>query len=109
MKGKSINLRRIAVVALILVLVGQACTLSLLENPFGGNSSTPQPPDDTTTASATPYPVAQTTFVVTLPEPLQANESLVIAVLDDVTGLSINVTQYPMSPRDTLTYTATLP
>ena len=109
MKGKSINLRRIAVVALILVLIGQACTLSLLENPFGGNSSTPQPPDDTTTASATPYPVAQTTFVVTLPEPLQANESLVIAVLDEVTGLSINVTQYPMSPRDTLTYTATLP
>jgi hypothetical protein len=53
--------------------------------------------------------MAQTTFVVTLPEPLQANESMAIAVMDEVTGLSLNATQYPMSARDSLTYTATLP
>ena len=52
---------------------------------------------------------AQTTFAATLPEPLQANETLAIAILDEVTGLSLNATQYPMSARDSLTYTATLP
>ena len=29
--------------------------------------------------------------------------------MDEVTGLSLNATQYPMSARDALTYTATLP
>ncbi len=107
MNGKSNFTRRLLTAALALVLVGQACTLTLFENPFGGDSSTPVP--GATTASSTPYPVAQTTFVVTLPEALQGNESLVLAVMDEVTGLSINATQYPMSPRDSLTYTATLP
>ncbi|HNK62861.1 MAG TPA: hypothetical protein PLE14_02340 [Anaerolineales bacterium] len=107
--GKSFLIRRILTAAFILVLAGQGCTLTLLENPFGGATATPAPNGGNTTASPTPYPVAQTTFVVTLPEPLQATETLVISVLDEVTGLSINATQYPMSPRDSLTYTATLP
>lgn len=107
MNGKLISSRRMVIAALILVLVGQACTFSLIENPFG--SSTTTPPTTVASASATPYPVAQTTFVVTLPEALQANETLAIAIMDEVTGLSINAVQYPMSPRDTQTYTATLP
>lgn len=107
MNGKLISSCRMVIAALILVLVGQACTFSLIENPFG--SSTTTPPTTVASASATPYPVAQTTFVVTLPEALQANETLAIAIMDEVTGLSINAVQYPMSPRDTQTYTATLP
>ena len=107
MNGKFINLRRIALAGIILVLVGQACTFSLLGNPFGTNPT--EPPPSGAVPSSTPYPVAQTTFVVTLPEPLQANESLAVAVMDEVTGLSISAVQYPMSPRDSLTYTATLP
>lgn len=107
MNGTTINLRRAALAALILILAGQACTISLLGNPFGSTTSTPPTAD--VTASSTPYPVAQTTFIATLPEPLQANESLILTVMDEVTGLSINATQYPMSPRDSLTYTATLP
>ena len=100
-------LRRIITAAITLVLVGQACTLSLFENPLGNNTATQTPA--VIVPSATPQVVAQTTFVVTLPEPLLANETLAIAVLDEVTGLSLNATQYPMSPRDSLTYTATLP
>jgi len=107
--GKFMLIRRILTAAFILVLAGQGCTLSLLENPFGGTTTTPAPNGESTTASPTPYPVAQTTFVVTLPEPLLSTETLVVSVLDEVTGLSINATQYPMSPRDSLTYTATLP
>ncbi len=93
-------------VAVLLAMGMQACTISLFENPFGPSQpSQPAPALPT----PTPYPVAQTTFVVTLPEALQANETLVLAVMDEVTGLSLNATHYPMSARDAQTYTATLP
>jgi hypothetical protein len=101
------SIRRIITVAIVLVFVGQACTLSLFENPINSSTTTSTP--IVSAPSPTPQVMAQTTFVVTLPEPLQANESMAIAVMDEVTGLSLNATQYPMSARDSLTYTATLP
>ena len=107
MKRPSLLTRRAISLAVMLVLIGQACTLSLFENPFNPTPSTPLPGG--ITPSATPQAVAQTNFIVTLPEPLQANESLTIIVLDEVTGLPFNSTEYPMSARDSLTYTATLP
>jgi hypothetical protein len=107
MNRKSLLSRRITITAILSALILQACSLSLFENPF--NSTTPTQVPGEIIPSATPYPVAQTTFVVTLPEALQANETLVISVMDEVTGLSLNATQYPMSARDSLTYTATLP
>lgn len=91
----------------MLVLAGQACTLSLFQNPINTTPSTPIP--GVTVPAPTPQPVAQTNFVVTLPEPLGPNEKLVISVMDEVTGLSLNAVQYPMSARDSLTYTAVLP
>lgn len=105
MKGLATPLRRWISTAIILAFVGQSCTFSLFNAPTGGDNSntTPIP------ATNTPYIATQTTFVVTLPEPLLPGESLVVSVLDEVTGLSLNATQYPMSPRDSLTYTATLP
>lgn len=101
MKDSWIPLRRWSYAALILTLVGQACTLSLFSPPA---TPTAVPP-----AINTPYTATQTTFVVTLPEPLLPGESLAVSILDEVTGLSITPVQYPMNPRDTLTYTATLP
>jgi hypothetical protein len=103
---QSILIRRIIAAAIVLVLVGQACTLSLFETPISSGTSTQTP---VVAPSSTPQTMAQTTFVVVLPEPLLANESMSIAILDEVTGLSLNATQYPMSARDSLTYTATLP
>ena len=107
MKARNSNLRRVTVTALVLVLVGQACTLSLFDGfDFpGGATATP----GALIPSPTPQPVAQTTFVTSIPEPLQPGETLAIALLDEVTGLSLNATYYPMTARDTLTYTATLP
>ncbi len=99
--------RRIISAAIMLVFVGQACTLSLFDPPINSGTSTQTP--DLTAPSPTPQAMAQTTFIVTLPEPLQANESMAIAIMDEVTGLSLNAVQYPMSARDSLTYTATLP
>ena len=106
MNMQSILIRRIIAAAIVLVLVGQACTLSLFETPISSGTSTQTP---VVAPSSTPQTMAQTTFVVVLPEPLLANESMSIAILDEVTGLSLNATQYPMSARDSLTYTATLP
>ena len=101
------SLRHMVSAAIVLVLVGQACTLSLFDPPSIPGISTQTPAIDI--PSPTPQAMAQINFVVTLPEPLQANESLAIAIMDEVTGLSLNATQYPMSARDSLTYTATLP
>lgn len=106
MNGKFIITRRMISVAVAVILVGQACTFSLFSPPTLV-PATPVPNQSIPTS--TPYPVAQTTFVVTLPEALQPNESIAILVLDEVTGLSLNVQQFPMTARDTLTYTATLP
>jgi hypothetical protein len=107
MHKQSILSRRMIITAIVLVLVGQACTLSLFapQNIPGTSTQTPAPD----LPSPTPQTVAQTNFVATLPEPLQPNETLAISILDEVTGLSLNATQYPMSARDALTYTATLP
>ena len=107
MNKQSVLSRRIITAAVVLVLTGQACTLSLFENPISSNTSTQTPA--VIAASPTPQTMAQTTFVVVLPEPIPANESMAIAIMDEVTGLSLNSTQYPMSARDSLTYTATLP
>jgi hypothetical protein len=102
------TMRRILIVVIVFALTGQACTISLFNNPINLGGATPIPGSGIA-ASPTPQAVAQTNFVVTLPEPLQPSETLAIAIMDEVTGLSLNATQYPMSPRDSLTYTAVLP
>ena len=57
---------------------------------------------------ATPLPRAEVTFTVRLPEPLPANEILVVSVLDEVTGLALNPVDYQMTMVDAITYTAKL-
>lgn len=106
MRERNIHIRRIMASSLLLAVISQACTLSLFSLP----GSTPaQQTASPAAPTPTPYPVAQSTFIATIPEPLQSGESLVLAVVDEVTGLPWNVVYYPMTARDTLTYTATLP
>ena len=107
MKRKSLIFRRVLILGILIALIGQACTLTLIKNPFESTPTTQTP--GAIFPTNTPQPVAQTNFIVTLPEPLQANESLTLIVMDEVTGLSLNPTEYPMSARDSLTYTGTLP
>ncbi len=106
MNQRSFLFRRIITAAIALILTGQACTLSLFQNPLGNN---PTVVPSVAVPPPTPQPVAQTTFTAVLPEALQPNETLAVAILDETTGLSLNAAQYPMSARDSLTYTATLP
>ena len=93
----------------ILALSSLACTFSLLQLPFFPalpSISTPLP--TAVIPTGTPLPKAQTIFDVTLPEQLIAGESLGLSVVDEVTGLSLNPTTYPMQSVDGYTYTATL-
>ena len=90
----------------MLTLSSLACTISLFQLPTIPSGPT-QPPLPVL-PTPTPLPRAQTNFIVILPEPLIAGQSLAISVLDEVTGLALNPQMYPMQPRDSLTYTTTL-
>lgn len=65
-------------------LTMQACTISLFGMLVSPGNSTPIPAGEI--ASPTPQVMAQDVFVVTIPEPLQANETLAIAIMDEVTA-----------------------
>lgn len=101
------KLRFALLVLSTLALLLQGCSLSLLEWPTFP-TKTPSTPSAAGPAP-TSQPKAQTTFFVTLPEPLTAGETLVISLLDEVTGLAYNPASYPMQPIDGLTYSAVLP
>jgi len=94
---------RVGIGLLVIFMGGQACTLSF--NFPSGITATP----GAQASPPTPQPVAQTTFVASLPEPLQPGETLTLAVMDEVTGLSVNAVFYTMAPRESLTYTAVVP
>jgi hypothetical protein len=105
MKASSVPLRRwLITAAIVLVLAGQACTISLFNIP-GDATATPS----AAVPTGTPFPAVSTTFVVNIPEALQPGESLVLAVVDEVTGLSLHEERYPLSPRDPTNYTGSLP
>ena len=90
----------------VLALAGIACTISLMGLPTIPAIST-QPPA-VVIPTATLLPKAQTVFMVSLPQPLQAGESLGLAVLDEVTGLAFNPQVYPMQALDATDFKATL-
>jgi Carboxypeptidase regulatory-like domain len=67
---------------------------------------TPPPPGDIPTA--TPAPMAETVFDVSLPAPVPDGASLTLAVLDEVTGLPVNPVYYPLQAVDATHYTTRL-
>jgi hypothetical protein len=91
----------------VLLLSGLACTSSLIDFP-NFNLGTAQP-STAMPPSPTAESRAQTTFTAVLPEPLAPGESLYLNVMDEVTGLALNASTYPMQAKDNVTYTATLP
>ena len=107
MKSASVFSRRILFLILVLALASQACAISLLKWPSfptlaPANTSVPNGP------TPTDLPRAQVTFTVRLPDPLGANEVVVLSILDEVTGLALNAVDYPMTAVDNITYAATL-
>lgn len=108
MKNKPDRLRKLALFSLaaLVLFSGPACAVTLFQWP-GGNT-TPQPPTPAL-PTATPLPTTQVIFHAALPAPLAPNETLSLRVLDEVTGLGFNYTDYPMQARDALNYAASLP
>ncbi|MBI1793331.1 MAG: hypothetical protein HYR70_03975 [Chloroflexi bacterium] len=103
MKSKT-GIARFASVC-FLILVSTACQITLLQFPPIGGPTQPSVP---VSPSPTPQPRAQTTFAVSIPEPLVGGESIALSILDEVTGLSFNAVTYPMQAKDSFTYTATV-
>ncbi|MBN2385533.1 MAG: carboxypeptidase regulatory-like domain-containing protein [Anaerolineales bacterium] len=95
-----------ASLSLLLVFLS-SCTFSLIDIP-GLSPATPTSPFPIP-PTGTPQPMAEITFDVTLPLPLLPGETLVLSVLDEVTGLGLNPANYPMSGRDAVHYTVTVP
>ena len=93
-----------------ILLIGQACTLSLFDNPLGegANASATQAADDAS-ASQTQVPSAETRFTVHIPTPLKDGDVLAISILDEVTGLAFNAENHPLQAVDAQTYTISLP
>jgi hypothetical protein len=98
--------KRTAVLVCLLAIATSGCALSLLQAPaMGTPSNHPTPP---VVATPTESPRAETIFIATLREPLPPGETLALAWLDEVTGLTLNPQLYPMESSDPLTYRATL-
>jgi hypothetical protein len=112
MRRSHLRVRRfgIAVLLGVFVVSSIACQFSLIQLPpwLGGQDSTATP-EIPSGPSPTPMPMAQVTFIAVLPEPLADGETLAIAILDEVTGLALNGSFYPMQPRDPQTYAVSLP
>src|SRR5688572_578424 len=108
MRSRPLFSRRILFLILILALASQACAISLLEWPDLFPTAGPTTPSGPTGPTPTPLPRAEVTFTVRLPEPLPANEILIVSVLDEVTGLALNPVDYQMTMVDAITYTAKL-
>lgn len=113
-KLNGIKQRSIATILLIILISSASgCQFSLFEFPNislpGGNNNSPTSlpgqPDDTTSQD---MPTAQVTFTAVLPESIGEGETLFVAILDEVTGLALNSTNYEMKPRDPQTYSASV-
>ena len=71
---------------------------------------TPAPsPTITPTPTITPPPLAETTFSVEVPAQTPTDEKISLDVLDEVTGLSLNILRYSMVRLDDTHYTIRIP
>jgi hypothetical protein len=97
------SLRRAALLLLLIVLTGCTGNWSAPFLPEG--QATAQPPvaaQVTPQADLAPIPLAETimTFKVIVPGSISADEPVILSILDEVTGLSLNAQSYPMMRID---------
>ncbi|PWB53017.1 MAG: hypothetical protein C3F13_10375 [Anaerolineales bacterium] len=65
--------------------------------------------DESQTSNGSEIQPSEVTFTASLPQPLQAGDSVYLNVLDEVTGLSFNPQKYIMQADSSLSYSVTLP
>ncbi|MRR31752.1 hypothetical protein EG834_15790, partial [bacterium] len=108
MKTNPNRLRRIipVIMAVLVLLSGPACSVTLFDWPdINYTPDTPTPAVPT----ATPLTTTQVTFHAILPAALGPSETLSIRILDEVTGLGFNYSEYAMQARDALNYAVSIP
>lgn len=91
-------------ILLIAIIMSLACNSSSLLAPF----STPTPPYPTP-VPAPPLPEALVTFHVQIPADSPTEEPIFLNVLDEVTGLALNVHRHGMEDEGEFQYTVSLP
>jgi len=85
-----------------LILSGCQAGLTSGKSPVTSHSF-PKPP------KPKPEPMAEIFFAVTIPAPLQTGETLVLSILDEVTGLSINPENHLLQKGDNTHYYLAIP
>lgn len=96
---------RFIIVILISALLLQAC--GMVPNIFP--SPTPPPPQSTEPAEDAQIPHSMVTFNVQLPETTPPGEPIILNILDEVTGLALNVERHEMESQDPLNWSLSLP
>jgi len=92
--------------AIILML---AFLASCQFNASGNNANSASTPSFPLPPTPAPQPMAEIFFAATIPAPLLPGESLVLSVVDEITGLSLNPTNYTMQSGDSLHYYVAIP
>ena len=95
--------RNVIIVFLLAAMI-TSCQLNVFGNETP-DSSFPYPLPPT----PTPQPMAEIFFAATLPAPLLPGESLLLSVVDEITGLAINPKNYTMQSGDSLHYYVAIP
>ncbi len=105
------SLSKFAIFTFIAALLfsGPACTISLLDIGGQGGTAPTQAGNIPAQAEATPIPSAEVSFTVHVPAPLAEGDLLALSLLDEVTGLALNPSSYPMEIVAPLTYHVSLP
>lgn len=91
----------------MLVLASLACDTNLID--WGQIVPATSIPGTGGAATTTPAPMAETTFNLSLPAPVNPGETIAIGLLDEVTGLGLNPVLYQMNPVDAQHYSVALP
>jgi hypothetical protein len=86
----------------VILCVLSSCTLPTVP------TSTTQPPTQASSPTAVPQETL-ITFQLTLGQPLPAGESASLTILDEVSGLAFNPTDYVMTSDDAIHLTVILP
>jgi len=98
--------RRFLLFITLLALSSQACAISLID--WGSFFPTATPGGPNNGLGPTPQARAEVTFTVRLPDPLAQGESLLMSVVDEVTGIALNPVDYQMTLVDSITYNLVL-
>ena len=104
MKCNNHTVYKIAFVFILLAALLNGCQFNAAGNGSPTSSASyPIPP------TPIPQPMAEIFFATTIPAPLLAGETLVLSIVDEVTGLAFNPTNYSMQSGDSLHYYVAIP